>query len=400
MSPTRAQPDRNPLPIQRGDLRTIMSYPGGMPDNLCIETLLQRQFYRPICSEPEIDRILTVQTATDHLLKLRADTIVDNMRLFRVMRNKALAGKDGWSLESAFDPAPFRCVLEQVSPDDVAACRLLTCGSTFSTDPNGTMFKSDFGPIATVDDSLRFFLKFSHLALLSFKTEVPPHVRVNAMRIAIRVMLKTEALDFLMDPRGMVPEDVATAIHAPIHLQLQFVSGHEIMHHGLNHLDNTSVIEKPVFFAVSPRDKDYSPMPVYNKSQSQEFDADAQSLWRPHYPHALRRGLIEAACLWFASLCMFEAVFDAMHPSSPWGYKSHPSAMDRLTHLLESCQRGSRPPKRRVRALMEAARRLSDCLCADVTSNPDLFEFYGSVYLDKPNSEWRGPELVDRRDYY
>ena len=30
----------------------------------------------------------------------------------------------------------------------------------------------------------------------------------------------------------------------------------------------------------------------------------------------------------------------------------------------------------------------------------ERYETYGSVYLDKPNTEWRGRELKDRVDYY
>ena len=36
----------------------------------------------------------------------------------------------------------------------------------------------------------------------------------------------------------------------------------------------------------------------------------------------------------------------------------------------------------------------------DIALHIENYERYGSVYLDKPNSEWRGPELRDRIDYY
>lgn len=39
-------------------------------------------------------------------------------------------------------------------------------------------------------------------------------------------------------------------------------------------------------------------------------------------------------------------------------------------------------------------------LLEDASKNIEAYETYGSVYLDKPNSEWRGPELRDRIDYY
>ena len=44
----------------------------------------ERLWYMGVCSPEEIDRILNVKDASDYLLKLRADTIVDNTRLWRV----------------------------------------------------------------------------------------------------------------------------------------------------------------------------------------------------------------------------------------------------------------------------------------------------------------------------
>ena len=35
----------------------------------------------------------------------------------------------------------------------------------------------------------------------------------------------------------------------------------------------------------------------------------------------------------------------------------------------------------------------------DVSVNFDLYEMYGSLYLAKPNTEWRGRELIDRIDF-
>ena len=35
----------------------------------------------------------------------------------------------------------------------------------------------------------------------------------------------------------------------------------------------------------------------------------------------------------------------------------------------------------------------------DVSENFELYETYGSLYLEAPNTEWRGKELIDRVDY-
>lgn len=66
---------------------------------------MQRTWYHGICSEAEIDRILNVQNGEDYILKLRADTIADNIRLWRVYRHIAENGvKAGlWKV--------FQCIL-------------------------------------------------------------------------------------------------------------------------------------------------------------------------------------------------------------------------------------------------------------------------------------------------
>ena len=78
------------------------------------ETEMQKMFFHPVCNKDEIERIFSVANATDYLLKLRAETIVDHMRLFRVYRNKALAKPNGWSLEQSFDSSHFHNFLDHI----------------------------------------------------------------------------------------------------------------------------------------------------------------------------------------------------------------------------------------------------------------------------------------------
>jgi hypothetical protein len=47
------------------------------------EIEIQKMSFHPVCNKDEIERIFNVTTASDYLLKLRAETIVDHMRLFR-----------------------------------------------------------------------------------------------------------------------------------------------------------------------------------------------------------------------------------------------------------------------------------------------------------------------------
>lgn len=360
----------------------------------------EKHFYRPVCNESEIDRIFNVKNANDHLLKLRADTIVDHMRLYRVYRNKALADEKNWSLEGSFDQSHYKDFLDRLDPEYRDECRKVTYGDIFSNDPNGIIFNSEYGVITTISDSLTFFLKFSHLALLDFDSDVPMEVRFNSLRIAIRTMLKTESMDFLMDPRGIIPADVATAIHAPIKLQKQFIAGHEFAHHILGHLDKSASISQPIFHAISPNDDEYRPEKVFNNSQKNEFEADVQSILLPNYSDLETGEVLHSALLWFGCLELYQAACDVMFPSSPWRYKTHPSARERYENLLTSIP----TPKSFEISNWKNFHNLIDNFTAglqeDISVNFEAYENYGSAYLAAPNTKWRGKELIDRVDYY
>jgi len=361
---------------------------------------IQKLFYRPVCSPDEIERVFNVENAKDHLLKLRADTLVDNMRLFRVYRNKALANENSWSLEGSFDSSHYLKVLERLPPDQRSLCESVTYGDIFSNDPNGMIFNTEHGVITTISDSLKFFLKFSHLAILDFESEVPMNIRFNSLRIALRTMLKTEAMDFLMDPRGIVPSDIASAIHKPIRTQMKFIAGHELAHFIFGHLDVSSIVEQPIFHAISKNDYDYKPEKVFNNSQKNEFEADIQSILLPGYSDMERAELLHSALLWFGCLELYQAALDVMFPQSPLGYKTHPSARERYENLLTNIP----TPKSFEVSMWNNFHELIDILTKaiqeDISLNFEAYEKYGSAYLDEPNTKWRGRELVDRVDYY
>lgn len=364
------------------------------------ESVIKRQFFRPVCNEHEIDRIMNVKNASDYLLKLRADTIVDNMRLFRVYRNKAKTTPNNWSLEKSFNMSHFRCFLDHVEPDVARSCNKVTFGNIFSNDPNGTIFATDYGPLMTVSEALSFFLKFANLALLDFDTNIPLFIRMNSLRIAIRVMLKTETMDFYMDPRGIIPHEAEEVIQSQIPLQMEFIAGHEFAHHILGHLSSSSIKDRPVFSAITPRDKDYMPLPAFSQSQQQELDADKQAILFLKKDDFHRSEVLNAALLWFGCLELYEAVMDFMYPSNPWAPSLHPSARQRFKHLLASFPSPFGYKGSPFEEFLKSIDALKKILLEDVSINIESYEMYGSVYLDKPDSKWRGPELIDREDYY
>lgn len=359
---------------------------------------LEKLFYFPVCSQEEIERIFNVQNINDYLLKLRADTIVDNMRLFRVYRNKAIANEKNWSLEKSFSTDHYDKFLHYAKPDVREKCKEVFAGNIFSTDPNGQIFSTEKGNLITICDSLNFFQKFMNLGLMDFGDRVPQNVMINSMRIAIRVMLQTEALDFYMDPRGILPTDIGDAIHSTIPYQMQFIAGHEYAHHVLGHLDKQKLIDKPILKAIFKKDKDYRLEKAYNYSQKDEFEADEHSILLCEYDMQEKIFVFESALYWFASLDLYEAISDTISP--PMGFQTHPPSRDRFENLMEKTEMPDGYDYNKWKGLLKNIDNYKKFFIEDVTLNIENYEFYGSVYLDKPNSEWRGKELIDRIDFY
>ena len=360
---------------------------------------VQKQFYRPICTESEIERIFNIKTSSDFLLKLRADTIVDHMRLFRVYRNKAIQKGKDWSLENAFCGYHFIHFKNRLPNDLKNLSKEITYGNIFSNDPNGQIFKTDYGIISTLCDSLNYFIEFMNLGLLNFEKQVPDHIQLNAIRIALRIMLQTEALDFHMDPRGIIPNNIQQKIHNSVPFQMQFIAGHEYSHFLLGHLSDKNTSKKCVFKAMFDSQSDYKPLDAYNTSQKQELEADIASINLPEYSIQEKMIVFEAALLWFACLYIYEGVHDSIFP--PIGIQEHPPARDRYYHLLKNIE--THPNfdyKYWNESLPQSMDLLRSFFIEDVSINIDFYEMYGSAYLDKPNTKWRGKELVDRVDYY
>lgn len=361
---------------------------------------IQKHFYRPICNEEEIERIFNIQNAQDYLLKLRADTIIDHMRLFRVYRNKAKEQGDKWSLERSFVSYHFTHFKNSLPPDLKQKCdENITHGNIFSNEVNGLIFPTQYGIITTISDSMKYFTEFMNLGLLDFKEEVPPHVRLNALRIAIRVMLQTEALDFKMDPRGIIPKVIQKQMRHTYPYQAQFLAGHEYAHFLLGHLDNAKIEEKHLFKAMFKNQEDYRKIGAYTISQKHEFEADLASINLPNYNDIEKRFIYEYALLWFAYLAIYEAVEDYLIP--PFGYQTHPGAISRYQNLLDNVPKYKNfNVKYYVEDLPNIIDNFRDFFIEDIGYNCDFYEMYGSAYLDAPNTKWRGKELIDRVDYY
>lgn len=362
------------------------------------DRLHERIWYMGVCSPEEIDRILNVKDASDYLLKLRADTIVDNTRLWRVFL--ALSKRHGskWSLSNYFTAYSYADVKHRMSPKHRELCNGITYGSIISSDPNGLIFDTEFGICSTYSLSLKYFTQYSMLALLDFTKDVPFFVRLQAMRIAVRIMLQKEALDFELDPRGIIPDEISRVINPIFPAQMSFLAGHEYSHLINGDLTNDNKCQMAILKARFEDETDYKMINAYNLKQKHEFAADLGALEYPIMNDDLYSYQYHVTMLWFAALAIYEAAENTIFP--PNGFQSHPGAKARYENILVNAKKPfDFSEDFYCRDLPNLVSEWEKIIIKDVSENFELYEMYGSLYLGAPNTEWRGKELIDRVDY-
>ena len=357
-----------------------------------------RMFYRPFCNAEEIERIYNVQNTEDYLLKMRADEIADHVRLYRVMRRRIQKNSSSWNFTEHFSKKEFTNYLSNISLNLRKELKKITKGFVFSNEPNGNIIKTDYGKIIIISESLQYFLYYMNLFFLEcFPQEVPDTVRVAALRIAIRIMLKKEAMDFELDPRGIIPKEIDKLLKLYTREQIEFVIGHEYAHYYLNHFDDKNIIEKSLFSNLK-NDEEISDNihthKFYTHFQEEEFDADLNSLLTPNYSRAKLSRKVDKAILFFIYLSIYEEIEKYFY--APSAIKTHPSSEDRLKHILEKTASKILIDDKSIKQYFTKLNITKNFINEDVSVHDDeIYGFYGSLYLDS----WRGPVLRDRIDY-
>ena len=143
----------------------------------------QRSWYEGVCSNSEIERILHIQNASDYILKLRADEIIDHTRIWRFFLKLSRYYGQEWSLERYFDAKNYVIFKHALNKDQQEKLEQVSYGSLLCNEPNGLIFSSPYGICSVYSTSLRYFSMFSNLALLDCDGKVPPHVSFNGLRM-------------------------------------------------------------------------------------------------------------------------------------------------------------------------------------------------------------------------
>ena len=361
---------------------------------------VRKRWYQSVCQGEELERVLHPRNAKDYLLKIRAEAITDNVRIGRlfahIFRMPEFAGK---GIEGLFEDYPYEIVKKYLNKDDKTKCKKVAGGSLYINTANGEILQTPFGPVSTFSHTLRYFSKFATLALMNFDNRVPMSVRRAAMVIAIRIHLQTEAPDFEMDPRGIIPKDINKELNRIYFYQSVFVAGHELGHYILGHLDDKSVEKRSILQPKFSDNYDPRAYPVFSIKKRHELDADIAALNRPVYPEDFYGKLYIATLNWFAALAIAEAVEDCIFPPDPMKV-SHPSAKERYKNILAQARVPKDLDEKYVTEELPAIiEECSKAFVEEAQINIELFERYGSVYLAPPDTEWRGRERIDRVDY-
>jgi hypothetical protein len=350
-----------------------------------------KYYYGFLCTPEEIERIFSVKTAEDFLLKLRVDAVIDHTRMYRVMMARKRKGGSDWCFGNHFSKREFVNVLDELYPADRAICETVSAGFLFNADPNGSCMQTPFGNIIIISESLKYFLYFMNLAFLEFPQEIPQIVRIQALRIAIRTMLQTEALDFELDPRGVIPDDVERILNAATDEQISFVISHEYAHHALGHIKNSTSNQRPLLSRFAHETAKEASYTFHNYQQQQELDADIWALSQNQLSDAAKSTRGIAAALFFAFLDVYSQVKEQLFPSAN-SYQTHPDPLSRLNHAFSKL---GDIEGFDLNNLLLQCEEYKIGLQKNVATYSDDYETYGSIYL----GPWRGPVLIDRVHY-
>jgi hypothetical protein len=239
----------------------------------------EETFFVGFCAKSEIIRLRSLKTAHDYLLRIRAYAIVDKMRAYRVMlarKQKFTATGKPWSLSNYYHSKDYfhKSYINRLFSRDSRRLKRLPAGLAFIQEANAVCMRSLLGDVVVVSESLEYFYYFMTIAFYGGNFSIPIQDRSHALLIATRIMNGSEALDFEIDSRGSLPDEIEKQLQVLVSAQMEFTFGHEYSHHLLGHLDQPSTKLMAVHGLTD--ETSIEKMAVY--SHDFEFQADLHAL--------------------------------------------------------------------------------------------------------------------------
>lgn len=359
-----------------------------------------RHDYLSICSVEEIERILFPLNASDILLKLRADSVLDNRRIFRTISKRACYVKNSeWKLTNQFDDSIFEMFKRELDVQYAHKTDEIYFGTVFTDDTSGCVTKTDLGSIIIIPEALNKFLYFMNLGfyLINHKETINSENTIrDAITLAMRIMLSSEAFDFELDSRGEVPESIDSHVEEVTKIHLLFIIAHEYAHFLLNHLDEEKLIDAN-FFDVLPSDSDNKSAPrrVYTHTQLKEFEADKFAIEiLSGNDIDKKRELLFLSSVLMSYIDIFESLKYFIKPNYP--SKTHPPSNERRDKLMELGKEvWLNDEIEFLSELVDVSKNIKTSLIKNYRNHPSNFITYGSLYL----SEFKSERKIDRIDY-
>lgn len=328
------------------------------------------------CARNEILRLRTIKNAHDYLLRMRALAIVDSPRIVRVMRKRRKIYESSgrpWALTHYYHSLDsfHKAYIEYLPRTQAKKLKAIPSGLLPIVEANAACIASITGEVVIVSESLRNFYYFMTLAVFGANFEIGMADRLAALCIAYRIMNQFEALDFDLDPRGVLPPRIEARIQALVSDQMQFTFGHEYAHYLCGHTSSVS--------ASLPGNQDAARTFAYDL----EFEADAQAInLVSQTPHAANRIAHGGMC----ALIFLDLLYrlKERHGLKPLPIsETHPAPIDRIWALQMKLRSKSPMTDEDIEHSLAVCSQLISGFSSFLESStrPDLLTFYGSIYL-------------------
>lgn len=381
----------------------IFSFPPKAPEswlNLTKNELNSHTYYYSICSVEEIERIFNPSNTSDILLKLRADSVLNNIRIHRTFCKRACYVRNSeWELTKQFDDSILQVFKEMLNEEYKHKIDQVHFGTIFTDKPTGYISKTDFGYLTIIPEALSKFLYFMNIGfypLFNYETTILNQTIREAIMIAMRLMLSSESFDFELDPRGNIPKNVNEDLMTMTTFELLFIIAHEYAHFLLDHLDDTNSTDVNLF-DILPSDLNNRPTShkVYTYSQLKEFDADKFAIEILSGSNQdQKRAILLFSVVVMSYIDIYESLKYIIKPICP--SQTHPSPNERREKLMALGEEiWLDVESELVNEIVNFSGDVKKSLINGYRNNSSDFTKYGSIYL----SQWKKKFKTDRVDY-
>ena len=349
-------------------------------------------FFQAFCSKHEIYRLRDIKNAHDYLLRFRAISLVDSARKVRQISQKReqyeVSGKN-WSLSAYYHTLNNqpKSYIKRLSRSDRKKIKAIPFGFAPIDEVNALCIKSLAGDVVVVSETLQYFFYFMVICLYGNEFGFDLADSIDAGIIATRILIGSESADFELDPRGILQESQRKQVQNRVDKMIEFTFGHEFAHFLCGHNADPY---------AEDTGHDINGLATY--SHAKEFEADRRAVNNVVND---RKGQVQILCGAydaFLSLHLIELLAKTISDIPKFSVsETHPGPVERIHRLRAGISILGQPSPIEIDNAIDAIEQRKNHILQRVAyiNKPDLFSFYGSMYL--PNL--KGKLLTDRIDF-